>query len=160
MVPMLVAAALFLVPCNSSGPIAAAVELGTFRIPRSLATGDFEELNDLIRPATFTLPDYKYDRDLISFDVTNLQCSSFQIGDVRISSTKDSSQRVSVPLSFIDLDMVCAFDYRYRAALVFTGRGSATVISSGSDVDTKMALTTSRVNLIQYPPEKIDFEQF
>lgn len=159
MVPMLVAAALFLVPCNSSGPIAAAVELGTFRIPRSLATGDFEELNDLIRPATFTLPDYKYDRDLISFDVTNLQCSSFQIGDVRISSTKDSSQRVSVPLSFIDLDMVCAFDYRYRAALVFTGRGSATVISSGSDVDTKMALTTSRVNLIQYPPEKIDFEQ-
>jgi len=126
---------------------------------RRLAIGDFKELNKLIKPAILRLADTSVSRDMISFDVRNLRCTSFQVGDMTVSSKKDNLRRVSVPLNIIDLDMVCTFDYSYWAALIFSGGGSAKVTSSGNDILAKMAITTNVGTLATRPPNKLVFEQ-
>ena len=154
---MFIAAVLVLVFAVTS--YATDIILSDDSLLRRLAVGDFKELNKLIKPATLRLADTSVSRNAISFEVRNVRCTSFQVGDMTIFSKKDTLRRVSVPLNIIDLDMVCTFDYQYWAALIFSGRGSAKVISSGNDIFAKMAITTSVGTLATKPPNKLVFEQ-
>lgn len=113
---------------------------------------DFAELNNLLQPSVLHLPNLSFDLDVGNAAFTDVRCTSFRIGDVTVSSSKvdvDEDENVedcvSVEVNVVDLDMECVFDYSYRTALIFAGRGSGAVVSTGNDVRTRLT--------VYYPPD-------
>jgi len=90
--------------------------------------------------------------------IGELRCTSFQIGDVTISSNRDTARRATIPINIIDLDMECEFNYWYQTALIFTGSGSAKVISTGNDISSRMVLFSRAASLSVKPPERAVFD--
>ena len=125
---------------------------------RKLALGDFTELNALIKPAILQLPDMSIGLDMGRATFGQVRCTSFQIGDVTMSSNRDTARRVSIPINIVDLDMECEFNYWYQTALIFTGSGSGKVISTGNDISSRMILSSRAASLSIKPPETAVFD--
>ena len=125
---------------------------------RRLAIGDFTELNNLIKPAILQLQDMSIGLDMGRATFGQVRCTSFQIGDITMSSNRDTARRVSIPINIVDLDMECEFNYWYQTALIFTGSGSGKVVSTGNDISSRMILYSRAASLSTKPPESAVFD--
>jgi hypothetical protein len=115
------------------------------RHQRSLASGDFEEFNQLIQNAVIAFPDASLTQNLMTLDITELECTGLQLEDLRVSSRTTSSQTVLIDVEVVGLDMDCAARYHYDG-LVLNGRGNVAVKSYGNQAVVSASITSSNLN--------------
>jgi len=124
---------------------------------RLLATGDFAELNEILKDALIYLGDITVADDfLLSASVSNLRCTEFSIGDVTVSSRKVDFRNVYLDIGLKGLDMTCYMDYSYTNLLVFAGSGRAVVKSKGSSASVITQLRSPDLNRV--PPTSATLE--
>lgn len=106
---------------------------------RNLASGDFAEINVVLKDAEFQLPDMSSSEDSTTLSLSNIVCTGVQVADVSMSSSGRTSGSTLAPVSLdlsmqvVDLDMICNARYYYDGWLI-SGRGNVQVTSRGSDV--------------------------
>jgi hypothetical protein len=127
----------------------------TSRLPfrRSLATGDFEEFNQLIRDSFLRLPDTVVNEQVafipLALNLTNMRCTGLQVGDVVINYNRITAQRFAYSVEIVDLDLTCFVDYVYDYG-VLSGQGSVEAYTSQNTASTQLMFSSP--NFDQFPP--------
>lgn len=112
---------------------------------RSLVAGDFDELNLLLKEITVQAPDTTVKQKILwndlSLDLKNIRCYDISVEDVQISFEQTSSQKISVPIDILGLDMWCELDWRYSWG-IFNGDGSAQMYTDDNSAKTVLSFSS------------------
>jgi len=117
---------------------------------RRLAAGDFDELNSLLEGTIFLLPDQFQNVDVpwpftsVDIFLTQVQCTNVYIEDMILTSNVQSDAEIDVDVKIVNLGLRCTFKWRYDFG--FTGSGSAYIVSTGNDVDTRIGFYSEDFN--------------
>jgi len=149
---------LFLTCCHAEVP--RDLPIGDLAVvPRDLANGDFDELNDLLDGAIIKLPDARVETNLITVDMTNLRCTNFRVDDIRLDATRNSDVvgDTTLQVSIEGLDMECFLDYKY--SFIFTRYGTADFYSYDNRASVTMVFESPNYNAGTFHPTKSHVEQ-
>ena len=118
---------------------------GGLSLRRSLVAGDFDELNLLLKEITVQAPDTTVKQKILwndlNLDLKNIRCYDISVEDVQISFEQTSSQKISVPIDILGLDMWCELDWRYSWG-IFNGDGSAQMHTDNNSAKTVLSFTS------------------
>ena len=118
---------------------------GVLSLRRSLVAGDFDELNLLPKEITVQAPDTTVKQKILwndlKLDLKNIRCYDISVEDVQISFEQTSSQKISVPIDILGLDMWCELDWRYSWG-IFNGDGSAQMYTDNNSAKTVLSFTS------------------
>eukprot|EP00521_Asterionellopsis_glacialis_P004668 CAMPEP_0195274256 /NCGR_PEP_ID=MMETSP0706-20130129/17041_1 /TAXON_ID=33640 /ORGANISM="Asterionellopsis glacialis, Strain CCMP134" /LENGTH=281 /DNA_ID=CAMNT_0040331091 /DNA_START=51 /DNA_END=892 /DNA_ORIENTATION=+ len=121
----------------------------SFTLRRSLAEGDFEELNSLVEDAIIELPDAEISKKIagtrLKIKIRNLRCTNFVIGDIKVTHTKNNNQKLTFQIDISGLDINCFMDYRYDYGFI-GGKGSATAELTENAASVALAFTSTNFN--------------
>jgi hypothetical protein len=115
---------------------------------RSLATGDFDEFNDLFQGAVIRLGDEavlvseQVGLTMLDMTLTNIRCYDIAVGDITMSHVATNAQTVDVTVSIVDLDLQCSLDYRYDYGLL-RGGGNAVVTTDNNSLSSTLSFTST-----------------
>jgi len=124
---------------------------------RSLAMGDFDELNRLLEGAVIRLPDGRVTTSAITLDITNLRCTDFRIDDFLVQSSRQNGRETSVRIDIEGLGMICTLDYVYT--FLFTRRGSADLYSYDNRASISMSFESPNYEDSIFHPTKSTVKQ-
>ena len=118
---------------------------------RSLVAGDFDDLNLLLKEITVQAPDTTVKQKILwndlNLNLKNIRCYDISIEDVQISFAQISSQKISVPIDILGLDMWCELDWRYSWG-IFNGDGSAQMYTDNNSAKTVLSFTSEDFALL------------
>jgi len=118
----------------------------TFSVRRSLAVGDFEELNALLKDATVTLPPAIIEEEVAGSDLTldlkKIECNDIRIGDIQIAYSKNSNQKLTFQVNIFELDLKCFVDYKYKYRFLPSGNGEASAETENNSASVSFAFTS------------------
>ncbi|KAL7549677.1 hypothetical protein ACHAWF_012940, partial [Thalassiosira exigua] len=123
---------------------------------RSLALGDFADLNEILRGAVLRLPDAEFSRDGANLKLSEVRCRDLSVGDLALNPRRSSATSVELDLKVVDLNMNCQARYSFSAWWLFGGGGSGTADIRSSGNDATLAGRIQSPNLEKVPPEDIE----
>ena len=109
---------------------------------RSLTVGDFAEFNDLFQDAVIHIPDdFQFSERVFSvkleLNIRDIKCYDISVGDMSVSHSRQSNQRINVNVDVTQLDLRCDVDYRYKYGFL-RGDGIATVRTNDNSASTTL----------------------
>lgn len=130
-------------------------------VERSLATGDFDVLNEIFENASIILPEqYEVSQKVgiatLNMNIRNLRCYDFSVGDITVAHKDVSATVHEVDVAMKDLDLNCEMDYNYKYG-VLSGDGWVQIRTDGNSASTTVLFTS--MNFDQAFPVESSVEQ-
>jgi len=104
----------------------------------------FDDLNALLATMVLQIPDPPQIVRLgswLKIDLSDIKCSQISIEDLSVVATRRTLTLVEFDIDLRGLATACTLSWRYRAT-PFRGSGTAAATASGSDLDTKLHVTS------------------
>jgi hypothetical protein len=122
---------------------------------RDLVVGDFDRFNVLFKDAVLKLNDQKISTGEIDLQVTNLQCTNMQIGDVTlvhsVIDNANGSSTLALTISVAPFSMDCTADYDGQLLVSFNGSFQSSTV--GNSVNATMHLIAPNSFAIEVPSQ-------
>jgi hypothetical protein len=119
-------------------------------VRRHLAVEDFEEFNQLFENASIRLPEFEVSERVLGIRlklrIRELYCEDISVGDIVLTSNKESNQRLTFKVDVKNLAINCygRFDYDYGW---LDGGGSIEANINRSDLSTVLAFSSPNFTL-------------
>ena len=86
------------------------------KLPTRRGLGDFDELNAILKGATFAIPDFYIDDEVLFVDLklwaSNLECTNIQIDDIILEHEKEADSEFTFTTVMNGLSIDCEFEWR------------------------------------------------
>jgi hypothetical protein len=122
-------------------------------VRRRLAVPDFEEFNRLFENASIRLPEFEVSQRVLGIRlklrISELYCEDISVGDVVLTSNKESNQRLTFKVDVKNLALNCYGRFNYDYGFI-DGNGSIEANIDRSDLSTVLAFGSPHFTL--WPP--------
>eukprot|EP00548_Thalassiothrix_antarctica_P009174 CAMPEP_0194160818 /NCGR_PEP_ID=MMETSP0152-20130528/78596_1 /TAXON_ID=1049557 /ORGANISM="Thalassiothrix antarctica, Strain L6-D1" /LENGTH=1020 /DNA_ID=CAMNT_0038870539 /DNA_START=133 /DNA_END=3197 /DNA_ORIENTATION=- len=132
---------------------------------RSLAVGDFDEINDeindiILKDFTLTIPDQTVSVNALftlTLDLKRMICFNFSIGDIVLNYILEEGGELKMSLKIIGLDLKCALDYNYRYGGFLSGDGEAGAFSDDNSIQLSFSFFSD--DFRSNPPNRFELKE-
>jgi len=132
---------------------------GEISLRRSLAKGDFKDLNEIFEGAVIKIPNQSISVSAgftLTLNLSNLRCTGFSIGDIVLKYTRTNDQKLSFSMEILQVDLKCSLTYRY-SYLFFSGEGRTDAYLNDNSARLSFGFESSDFNL--KPPTKVTMKK-